>query len=64
MVAVESGERHIGEWRHYKRDVRADLEQAFGEDIRELNGVALMSDSDNAGQSATAYYGDLYFSAD
>jgi len=64
LIAVESGPQHLGEWRHYRRNVRQDLLQAFGEAIPEIQAVALMSDSDNAGQAATAWYGDIWFSAD
>ena len=64
LIAVESGSAHLGEWRHYRRNVREDLRMAFGEAIPEIHAVALMSDSDNAGQAATAWYGDIWFSAD
>ncbi|MBE0437229.1 MAG: DUF3047 domain-containing protein, partial [Methylomicrobium sp.] len=29
-----------------------------------IDAVALMTDTDNAGGSADAYYGDIYFSRD
>lgn len=64
LVAVESGPAHLGQWRHYRRNVRDDLLQAFGEEVPEIHAVALMSDSDNAGLSANAWYGDIWFSAD
>ena len=64
LIAVDSGKDHLGQWRHYRRNVRQDLRQAFGEAISEVHAVALMSDSDNAGQAATAWYGDIWFSAD
>ena len=64
LIAVESGPAHLGRWRHYRRNVRKDLLQAYGETIAEIDAVALMSDSDNAGQAATAWYGDIWFSAD
>ncbi|HHJ80564.1 MAG TPA: DUF3047 domain-containing protein, partial [Candidatus Tenderia electrophaga] len=36
----------------------------FGEDISEINAIAIMTDSDNTQQKAVAYYGDLFFSAE
>jgi hypothetical protein len=64
LIALESGSDHLGEWRHYRRNVQQDLLRAFGEAVPEVHAVALMSDSDNAGQAATAWYGDIWFSAD
>jgi hypothetical protein len=64
MLAVESGPAHAGEWRHYRRDVRADLRRWLDEDIDAIDAVAIMTDTDNSGQHAIAYYGDIYFSTD
>lgn len=46
-----------------KRDVRADFRRLFGEDIDALDAVALMTDSDSSGQTASAWYGDIRFTA-
>ncbi|MFC1747315.1 DUF3047 domain-containing protein [Pseudomonadota bacterium] len=62
MVAVRSGNKKTNQWITEKRNVREDLLKLFGEDIDEINAVAIMSDSDNTSQSATAYYGDIFFS--
>ncbi|MBM5574976.1 DUF3047 domain-containing protein [Deefgea sp. CFH1-16] len=51
-------------WRNYKRNVKADLKQAFGEDFTQIDIVALMSDGDNSQQSGRAYFGDIWFTAD
>lgn len=61
MIAVQSGTEKTGQWVTEKRNVRADFKRLFGEEIGEINAVAIMSDSDNAKQSATAWYGDIYF---
>jgi len=63
LLAVESGSGHTGQWRHYRRNVREDFKRLFGADVNRIEAVALMTDADNAGQAATAYYGDIYFSA-
>lgn len=62
LLAVESGPEHLGEWRHYRRNVRADWERLFGESIESIDALALMSDGDNAGGNASAWYGDIWFS--
>jgi hypothetical protein len=64
MWAVDSGEERAGEWVSHVRDVPADWRAAFGEDIRSLDGVALMTDADDTGGSARAWYADIRFSAD
>jgi Protein of unknown function (DUF3047) len=62
MVALRSGEANVRKWVREKRDVRADLRRFFGSDIRYIDAVALMTDTDNSQQQATAYYGDIFFS--
>ncbi|WP_372925310.1 DUF3047 domain-containing protein [Marinobacter sp.] len=59
MVAVNSGADRTGEWVTVERDIVADYEDAFGRKPPKLVGVAIMSDSDNTGESATARYGDV-----
>ena len=59
MVAVESGHGNAGTWRTYRRDVRADFRRLFGMDVDELEGIAVMTDSDNSRQSARAWYGEI-----
>jgi len=62
MIAVESGNSGLGQWQYYSRNVREDLRRFTGKDIRYIDAVAIMTDSDNAGQQATTYYGDIWFS--
>ncbi|MBO6851792.1 MAG: DUF3047 domain-containing protein [Marinobacter sp.] len=59
MIAVTSGNEQAVEWVTVERDLVADYRAAFGEDPPPIRGVAIMSDSDNTGESATAWYGDL-----
>lgn len=63
VMALRSGAKGAGRWVNEKRDIRADFRQLFGEDIAAIDAVALMTDTDNSGQSATAWYGDIYFTA-
>ena len=64
MFAVESGTTKLGQWQHYKRNVREDLRRLIGKDIRYIDAVAIMTDSDNSGKKATGYYGDIFFTSD
>ena len=59
MLAVESGNDKAGQWVSAERDIVADYRDAFGTEPPAVVGVAIMSDSDNTGESATAWYGDL-----
>jgi len=59
MVAVNSGPEQTGEWVTVERDVVADYWEAFGETPPRIVGVAIMSDADNTGERATAWYRDL-----
>jgi len=62
MLAVESGAKHTGQWRSYRRNVRRDLRHLFGKDITHIEAVAIMTDTDNTKSGANASYGDIYFS--
>jgi hypothetical protein len=61
MIVVESGPSRAGQWREETRNLYEDYRRAFGEEPPLVNGVAIMTDSDNTGESAVAYYGDLGF---
>ena len=64
MLALRSGNDQAGKWVSERRDVRADYRRLFGTDVRYVDAVALMTDTDNTGAAAIAYYGDIYFSAE
>ncbi len=62
MIAVQSGDNKANQWIKEKRNVREDFKVLFGEDIRHIDVIAIMVDGDNTGQSATSYFGDIFFS--
>ncbi len=62
MIVIESGAGKINQWIHEKRDIVSDYRQAFGEEPPLISGIAIMTDSDNTRESATAWYGDIAFS--
>lgn len=63
MIATQSGDQRMGQWVHEKRNVLQDIKDLLGLDNTEINAVAIMTDTDNSKQSATAYYGNIYFTA-
>jgi len=59
MIPVESGSSKVGTWVTERRNLRADYRRAFGEEPPPITGIAIMTDTDNTGEAATAYYGDI-----
>ena len=59
MVAVTSGRERVGQWVTVERDLVADYRQAFGKAPPRIVGIGIMSDADNTGEAATAWYGDI-----
>ena len=59
MVAVESGEEHVGQWLLESRNVRDDYRAIFGEEPPLAGAIAIMTDTDNTGGSAAAWYDDI-----
>jgi hypothetical protein len=57
MIAVESGSQMAGQWVTETRNVFEDYRRQFGEDPPRAGAVAIMTDTDNTGESATAWYG-------
>jgi hypothetical protein len=61
MIVIESGPAHVGRWVEEERNVYEDYKRAFGGEPPMINGIAIMSDTDNTKEQATAYYGDIAF---
>lgn len=66
-VVVESGEARAGEWVEARRDLEADFRAAFGAQWRKpvpaLTGIAAGNDTDQTGESATAWFADFRLEA-
>ena len=61
MIVVESGRDRLNQWVSEERNVYEDYKKAFGDEPPMISGVAIMTDTDNTGEAATAYYGDIVF---
>lgn len=59
MIAVESGPYKVGQWLVARRNIVEDYRRAFGEDPPEVCVIAIMTDTDNTGGSAIAWYADI-----
>ena len=59
MVAMRGPEDDRGVWHQEKRNVREDFRRLFGKDVESIEGVAIMTDTDQTGESALAWYADI-----
>ncbi|MBI5855011.1 MAG: DUF3047 domain-containing protein, partial [Nitrospirae bacterium] len=59
LVVIRSGSAGVGTWVEQERNVYEDYKKAFDEEPGMISGVAIMSDTDNTGESAAAYFGDI-----
>jgi len=64
MLTVRSKEDKTGKWYLEKRNVFEDLKRIYGTEIRYIDAVAIMTDSDNSNGQVTAYYGDINFTSE
>ena len=59
MVVIESGSVRVGRWVDEERDVYADYRRLFGAEPPAIAGIAVMTDTDDTGERAVAYYGTI-----
>ena len=59
MIVLESGNGSAGQWMTENRNLLDDYRAAFGQNPPSIMGIAIMTDTDNTGESTTAYYGDI-----
>ena len=53
---------NLNEWVTVKANVKEDFKKFHDLDVNELDGLAIMSDTDNSKMKAIAYYQNIYFS--
>jgi hypothetical protein len=67
MVVLQSGNARAGQWVAEARDLEEDFRAAFGAQwsgpTPRITGVLLSSDTDQTGESVTAWFGDLRLGA-
>ena len=60
ILVVESGPASLGQWRTVERNLEDDYERGFGKaGLRDVIAIGLMSDTDNTGGDALAYFDEL-----
>ena len=55
---------HNNKWVTVKANVREHFKKFHDLDVKELNGVAIMTDTDNSKLKAISYYQNIYFSSE
>tara|TARA_Y100001960_G_scaffold130501_1_gene138798 strand:- start:927 stop:1538 length:612 start_codon:yes stop_codon:yes gene_type:complete len=55
---------HLNEWVTVKVNVREHFKKFHDLDLDEINGVAIMADTDNSKLKSISYYQNIYFSAE
>tara|TARA_B100000886_G_scaffold337974_1_gene299840 strand:+ start:991 stop:1641 length:651 start_codon:yes stop_codon:yes gene_type:complete len=59
---LASTKNSLNKWVTVKANVKEDFKRFHNLDVNELDGLAIMSDTDNSKMTAIAYYQNIYFS--
>ena len=59
---LASTKKNLNEWVTVKANVKEDFKKFHDLDVNELDGLAIMSDTDNSKMKAIAYFQNIYFS--
>ncbi len=59
MLACQNGPQKAGLWVQERRNVLEDYRRIFGEEPPPVGAIAVMTDTDNTGEAAVAYYDDI-----
>ncbi len=60
---IASTKKNLNEWVTVKANVKKDFKRFHDLDVNQLDGVAIMSDTDNSEMKAITYYQNIYFSS-
>ena len=60
---LSTTKQYLNEWVTVKSNVKNDFKKFHDLDLSELNGIAIMTDTDNSKKTAICYYQNIYFSS-
>ena len=60
---LASTKNNLNEWVTVKANVKVDFKRLHDLDVNELDGLAIMSDTDNSKMKSIAYFQNIYFSS-
>jgi len=61
---LSTTKENLDEWVTVKANVKEDFKKFHDLDVNELDGLAIMSDTDNSKMKAIAYFQNIYFSSE
>jgi hypothetical protein len=61
---LASTKKNLNEWITVKANVKDDFKKFHNLDVNQLDGLAIMSDTDNSKMKSIAYFQNIYFSAE
>ena len=61
---LSTTQENLNEWVTVKANVKEDFKKFHNLDVDQLDGLAIMSDTDNSKMKAITYYQNIFFSAD
>lgn len=61
LIVIEGGNRNLGKWLSYKRNLYGDYKKLYQEEPRRLIFIGILNDTDQTGQEAVSYVADLVF---
>ena len=61
---LSTTKENLNEWVTVKSNVKEDFKRFHDLDVNELDGIAIMADTDNSKKMSISYYQNIYFSAD
>ena len=60
---LASTKNNLNEWVTVKANVKKDFKRFHDLEVNEIDGVAIMSDTDNSKMMSIAYFQNIYFSS-
>ena len=60
---LSTTKNNLNQWVTVKANVKEDFKRLHDLDVNKLDGLAIMSDTDNSKMKAIAYFQNIYFSA-
>ena len=60
---LSTTKENLDEWVTVKANVKKDFKKLHNLDVNELDGLAIMSDTDNSKKKSVAYFQNIYFSS-
>ena len=61
---LSTTKENLNEWVTVKANVKKDFKKFHNLDVNELDGLAIMSDTDNSKMKSIAYFQNIYFSTE